>query len=179
MNAGAVVDPPAPVGAEVLDQLLRDHAVPVYRLALSVLGDPVLAEDVVQETMLKAWQGLAGFRGESSLRTWVLRIAHNVAVTYGRKRRDHPSDPTVMVDIVDHRASSDVEREVTGRLGVDALWSALNSLDELSRTVLVLREVEHLSYEEIAEMLSLPLPTVKTRLFRARRQLGTQLGGAS
>lgn len=182
-TATAVATPPvssAPavtVGPEVLERLLSDHGAAVYRLALSVLGDPTLAEDVVQETMLRAWQGLAGFRGEASLRTWVLRIAHNVAVTYGRKRRDRVADPTTMADIADPRASSNVEREVAGRISVSELWTAISELDELSRTVLVLREVEHLSYEEIADMVGVALPTVKTRLFRARRLLGQRLGG--
>ncbi len=168
-----------PAAAEAIDALVRVHAPAIYRVAMGVLGDPALAEDVVQETVLRAWQALGSFRGEASLRTWVLRIAHNVAVSAARRRRDWPSEPDDLVGFVDDRASADVERHVDNRLAIAELWKVLATLDEASRTVLVLREIEHLSYEEIAELLGVALPTVKTRLFRARRLLAARLGPMS
>lgn len=167
---------PQPNAARTLDELFRDHGPSIYRVAMGVLADPALAEDVVQESILRAWQSWSTFRGEASRRTWVLRIAHNVAVDVARRRRDRPSDGGVFATQVDDRPGADVERHVDNRLAVADLWEALAAIDEPSRTVLVLRELEHLSYDEIAELLGVALPTVKTRLFRARRLLATRLG---
>lgn len=169
-------EPPDPSDpAALLARLLADFGPSIYRVAFSILRDRSLAEDVVQETVLKAWQHLGEFRGESALRTWVLRIAHNTAVSVRRRRREDPEAPERMPE---RSVTSDVAKEVEDRLSVASLWEAIHRLDELSRSIVVLREVEHLSYEEIADLLALPLPTVKTRLFRARRQLAQALGGA-
>ncbi|NNC79022.1 MAG: RNA polymerase sigma factor [Acidimicrobiales bacterium] len=157
---------------EQLESLVRDHLDAVYRVAFSVVRDSALAEDVSQDAILKAWNALPTFRGESSLRSWVLRITHNTAISTLRKRREEIRDPDMLPETV---SSSSTERDVVGSMSIDAFEQALNQLDELSRSIVVLREVEGMTYEEVAETLEVPLPTVKTRLLRARRVLAAAL----
>ncbi len=159
---------------EELHHLVVEHGDAIYRLALSVVRDASLAEDVAQETLVKAWLALPTFRGDSSLRGWVLRIAHNTAISTLRTRRavvidphDLPEQQTVPDKSVESRVQSDV---VMGEF-----VEALETLDDLSRSIVVLREVEGLSYDEISDVLNVPMPTVKTRLLRARRRLGVAL----
>lgn len=177
--------PAAPVGApstssaltadQVLDELIHVHLPTMYRLAKSIVRDGALAEDVVQESLVKAWQAAASFRGDASVRSWALRITHNTAISVLRKRRDESRDPALLPE--PENGAPSLDRTVHGRMMVEELWTALEQLDPLSRTITVLREVEGMTYEEIAESLDLPLPTVKTRLFRARRHLANTLEG--
>jgi RNA polymerase sigma-70 factor (ECF subfamily) len=159
-----------------MSRLMEDHSDAVFRLALSIVRDRALAEDVTQETMVKAWLALPTFRGESSLRSWVMRIGHNTAISMLRSRRALVSDPAEMPEPPTTPAAS-VERRVEGAAALDDFTEALDLLDDLSRSIVVLREIEGLSYEDIARILDVPLPTVKTRLLRARRRLGVALEG--
>lgn len=159
---------------EDLHNLVVEHGDAIYRLALSVVRDKSLAEDIAQETLVKAWLALPSFRAESSLRSWVLRIAHNTAISTLRQRRAVVIDPH---DLPEEQTKP--ERSIEARVQSDAVMSdfveALDTLDELSRSIVVLRELEGMAYDEIAEVLGVPLPTVKTRLLRARRRLGSAL----
>ncbi len=163
---------PRAVDRSALDRQLGDlidgHSDAVFRLAVGILHDRQLAEDVVQETMMRAWTSMAGFRGDSSERTWVLRIAHNTAIDALRRRRDQATAPHDLPESTDR---SDPADRATGRDRLAAVGRALAGLDETSRAVVVLREVEGMSYQEIADALDVPVPTVKTRLLRARRAL--------
>lgn len=160
---------PRPTATEQQFQaLIDDHADVIYRVALSVVRDRHLAEDVVQETIMKAWQGLATWRGDGSLRGWVLSIAHNTAVSHLRRIRDTTVEPD---RIPDRTSAIDVERETDARADLDRLRVALEELDDLSRSIVVMRDLDGLPYQQIAEALDVPLATVKTRLLRARREL--------
>ena len=159
--------------AEELRVLVAEHSEAIYRVARSIVKDAALAEDVTQDTLIKAWQALPTFRGDSSLKSWVLRIAHNTAISTLRRRRDVLHDPTEMPERV---TVDTVEQRVQHRAVVSDFEQALDELDELSRSIVVMRELEHMSYDDIAESLGVPLPTVKTRLLRARRTLATALG---
>jgi RNA polymerase sigma-70 factor, ECF subfamily len=175
-DSGVLVDDrphEAPPTGVDLEDALAELGPSIYRVALSVVRDPSLAEDAAQETMIRVWTNIARFRGDSSLRVWVLRIAHNVSISMLRKRRDQVTDPHDMS--VEAPPSKGPDRTAEGRAMMNELWRSLDDLDPLSRAVVVLREVELMSYEDIAEALDIPLPTVKTRLFRARRQLATKL----
>lgn len=165
---------------EQLAALTRRHADAVYRVALSVTRDADLAEDVAQDALLKAWQALPTYRGDAPLKNWLLRITHNTAISALRRRRDVHLDP---VDLPEDAPSAHlapattVEDRVEDRASYEAFETALEQLDELSRSIVVLREVEGMSYDEISAVLEIPLPTVKTRLLRARRLLSIALEG--
>ncbi|MEM7323170.1 MAG: RNA polymerase sigma factor [Actinomycetota bacterium] len=159
---------------EELHTLVVEHGDAIYRLALSVVRDPSLAEDIAQETLVKAWLALPTFRAESSMRSWVLRIAHNTAISTIRRRRAVVMDPNEFPDeptLPDRSVESRVQSEVVMAEFIDAL----DLLDDLSRSIVVLRELEGMAYDEIADVLNVPMPTVKTRLLRARRKLGSAL----
>ena len=157
-----------------LAALIDDHSAAVYRLARSIVRDAPLADDVTQETFIKAWRHLDEFRGDGSMRGWILRIAHREAITLLRRTRDAATDPALLREA---RDPVDVSAVVEGRAALEGFQAALGSLDELSRSILVLREIEGLSYEEIADMIGVPVPTVKTRLLRARRRMAHELEG--
>jgi RNA polymerase sigma-70 factor (ECF subfamily) len=144
------------------------HAPAVYRVARSIVRDPGLAEDVVQETMIRAWRSRDQLRDPGRERVWILRIAHNTAVSSLRRIRDHATDPALIPDRPVHL---DPGEQIAARDDLARMAEILGGLDELSRSILVLRDLETLSYEEIADTLEVPLSTVKTRLLRARREL--------
>lgn len=158
---------------EDLRLLVTEHSEAIYRVALSIVRDSALAEDVTQDTLIKAWQALPSFRGDSSLKSWVLRIAHNTAISTLRRRRDVLHDP---VELPEQTTGETVEQRVQHRAALADFEAALDRLDDLSRSIVVMRELEHMSYDDIAEALDIPLPTVKTRLLRARRTLASALG---
>ena len=159
---------------EELHKLVTEHGDAVYRLALSIVRDSALAEDIAQDTLVKAWLALPTLRSETSLRSWVLRIAHNTAISTIRTRKAVVVDPHEMPEESTSPEGS-VENRVQSGEVVNEFVAALDTLDDLSRSIVVLRELEGLSYDEIAELLDIPLPTVKTRLLRSRRKLGAAL----
>ena len=166
-----VVSEPDP---QQLHDLVVEHGDAVFRVAMSVVRDTALAEDVSQEALMKAWLALPTFRGDSALRSWLLRITHNHAISTLRTRRAVVTDPDEMPERIEH-VNRSVETQVESRFVREEFEAALGELDELSRTIVVLREVEGMAYDEIARTLNLALPTVKTRLLRARRRLGLSL----
>jgi RNA polymerase sigma-70 factor, ECF subfamily len=144
------------------------HADSVYHVALSIVHDRALADDVVQETMVKAWRQSPVAPGEEIPRNWLLKVARNTAISVLRSRREDLHGPDTMPE---GAGPTSITRTVEGRVQLDELWEAMVHLDECARTLIVLKEVDGLSYEEIATTLDLPVPTVKTRLFRARKAL--------
>jgi len=165
-------------------RLVTDYQRMVYQLALHLLRDPQEALDLSQEVFLRVFRTLGQFRGQSSLRTWIYRIVINQASNRQRWwRRRHRAqqvtldDPSMMHgELADSRSFAMPDRvlqqnEVAGRV-----WSALAGLPFDQRTVIVLREIEGLSYDEIAESLGVAVGTVKSRLARAREGLREALG---
>ncbi len=173
-DLGSKATTKAGVDPDDLHALVVEHGDAVFRLAYSIVRDRALAEDVAQDTMLKAWLALPSFRGDSSLRGWIMRIAHNTAISTLRSRRALVTDPADLPE-----ATESIDRLPDARVQNAAVMeqfeSALDLLDELSRSVVVLREIEGLRYDEISRLLDIPLPTVKTRLLRARRKLAAAL----
>ena len=139
----------------------------MFRVAVAVVRDSALAEDVVQEATIKAWLKLESFRGDGSFRGWLLRITHNTAVSMLRSAREEAWDPQWMPS----GTVPSAERRVVAGIELDAAIQALARLDPLSRTIIALREGEGLTYHEIAEVLGVTIGQVKIRLFRARRTL--------
>lgn len=175
-DAGGNDETPAAAFSTDIDmaELVAEHSDAVYRVALSVTRDPTLAEDVAQDALIKAWNNLGQYRGEAPLKNWILRITHNTAISALRRRREETRDP---VDLPEQASHWSIESQVQNSLALDRFALALDDLDEVSRSIVVLREVEGLSYDEICQTLDLTLPTVKTRLLRARRQLAIALEG--
>jgi RNA polymerase sigma-70 factor (ECF subfamily) len=169
------------------ETLAARHEQRVYALAFRILRNPHDAEDVTQQAFLSAIEHLAGFRQESSFRTWLLRIATYAALKVIRKRKgldvvslDEATDPSPERESVPHpeyiadwRESPEqlVHRHETRRL----IDEALAEVDEKHRLVFVLRDLEGLSVRETAEALGLTEVNVKVRLLRARLQLRERL----
>ena len=149
--------------------LVDAHAQYLYGVAHALTRNNADAEDLVQETLLGAIRGT--FRGESSVRTWLVRILVNRAAMLRRTRKRKPAQ----------ELSGDVAGSATPQAaGVDAkldLTAMLAELSEDHREVLILRELEGLSYEEIAEVLGVPRGTVESRLHRARQELRRKFHG--
>lgn len=152
----------------------------VYRVARGILGDDAEAEDVTQDTYMKAFQNLSQFRGDSSLATWLTRIAINEAL--GRKRKQQPLVELDHLDSIDEQGkarvlifpgsgNSNPEAEAARAEIRRLLETALDELPEAFRVVFVMRDIEQMSTDETAEQLQLVPETVKTRLHRARRLL--------
>jgi RNA polymerase sigma-70 factor (ECF subfamily) len=156
--------------ADVLPQLDS-----LYRLALRLTTDPSRAEDLVQDTVLKAFRSWQSFQPGTSIRSWLFTILRNTFINdYRRRQREPiPMDLDAAESLATFRAAEDEDPEGTYfNQIVDAkVLEAIDALPEDFREVLVLSDVENMSYAEIARMLSLPVGTVKSRLFRARRLL--------
>ena len=117
----------------------------------------------------KAWRNAPVGPDEEIPKAWLLKVARNTAISLLRTRREDLHGPDTLPDT--GSAADETTRTIEGRAELDELWEVMRHLDEDARTLIVLKEVDDLSYEEIAATLDLPLPTVKTRLFRARKAL--------
>jgi len=165
------------------NELVNRYSRKIYRLAKHITQNDEDAEDVLQETFLKAFEHLSSFQGQSKFYTWIVRIAVNESLMKLRKRK---SDRTVPLDEPLDMGEDTVVREI-------AVWEdnpeqkysreelagildeAVQSLKPAFRTVFVLRDIEELSTEETAEALGISVPAVKSRLLRARLQLREKL----
>ncbi|MFK5646993.1 sigma-70 family RNA polymerase sigma factor [Ornithinimicrobium sp. LYQ121] len=151
----------------------------LLRYARSLTTDPARAEDLVQETMVRALERAAGFRGESSLSTWLHRILHNVAVDSMRRDREVPAQD-VVADEVERRWQHDSytvdATEVAARAETRAdLLEALTHLPFAYRTAVVLHDAEGMTMREVAQVQGVSLPAAKQRLRRGRMMLVTEL----
>ena len=166
--------------AESFTTLINQYDRHIYRLALNITGNQEDAEDVLQDSFLKAYSNLGRFQGDSRFYTWLVRIAVNEALMKLRKRRgaswvslDEPAEtddrslmPREIEDWAENPEQSYAKTELQ-----DILSQAIEKLEPQFRTVFVLRDVEEFSTEETAKMLSLSVPAVKSRLLRARLKL--------
>ena len=144
----------------------------IYRTCLTMLGGREDAEDCLQETMLRAYRAYPSFDGRSQLSTWFYRIAVNVCIDFIRKRRPAVSLDAMRdegFDVGDGKQNTYLSLEARERKRL--LSEALKRLPEDARALIVLRDVQGLSYEEAAQALEVPLGTLKSRLSRAREKL--------
>lgn len=155
---------------EAFGELVRRHQDFVYGAALRVTRDPALAQDVAQEAFVRAHRGLAEFQGRAQFRSWLYRIATNLALNAVQRRREYPTE--TMPEAV---TASSPERQIELHALREALEVAIAALPEDLRVPLVMREFGGLSYAEIAEETGLVLNTVRTRILRARRALRSSL----
>lgn len=160
-------------------RLVEAAYTPIYRLGLRMLGDPQDAEDVLQDTFLKAMRALPRFEGRSSLATWLYRIAVNESLMLIRKRRggtismdegeDEDGDSAEAMQIVDWCCLP--EAELVSGEARKFLDNAIQALPERLRVVFILRDTEGLSVRETAQALNITEMNVKTRLLRARLKM--------
>ncbi len=150
------------------EHLVDRHRPVVIRVAARIVG-PDEAEDVSQDAFLRAFHRLDQFRGDAPFRSWLLRITHNAALDHLGRRRAEPVDPETLDAGEPSTARPPAERlEVRER--IERLERKLRGLAPQHRVVLVLRDAEGLTYEEIADITDTPLGSVKGRLNRARRE---------
>jgi RNA polymerase sigma-70 factor, ECF subfamily len=159
-------------------QLVQQQQRRVFNLVFRMLQQYEEANEVTQETFLAAWQGLPSFRGEARFSTWLYRIAYNCALKQLEQRK---RDQALQVVVRAEQAAANREQgeRVDAELEIHARQSAvheqLSTLPAKYRAVLVLRHLQEMTYEEMAEILALPIGTIKTHLFRARNLLKTRL----
>ena len=157
------------------DDLVRIFERPVYALCFRLLGDAEEARDAAQETFLKVYRGLGGFRAESGLKTWIYRIAINQARSTERWwRRRHRGNTTSLEATLGSTLPGkglSPEAQAIANQRERRIMSALGEIKQEYRVALVLREIEELSYEEIAETLQISIGTVKSRIARGRDEL--------
>ncbi len=168
------------------ESLITTFQQPVYNLISRLMNDPADANDVVQEVFLKVFRKIGAFRGDSSLKTWIYRIAVNEAYNYqrwfGRHRRqevglDAEEDGNLCYS---HKLSDPGRSPFESAADQEEcamLEEALSRLNPSYRTAVVLRDIEEMSYEEIAEVLQVALGTVKSRILRGREALREDLLG--
>ena len=157
---------------EAFGELVRRHQDFVYGAVLRVVKNPTLAEDISQDCFLRAYRALPEFRGESQVRSWLYRIATNLALNAVTRRREYPTE--TMPEPATGVGSGPEQHAVKQELAA-ALDEAIKQLPDDLQRPLVLREMRHMSYEDIAGELDLPLNTVRTRIFRARRALQSHM----
>ncbi len=161
------------------DWLITHYHAPVYNLILSMLGDTSDAADGSQEVFLKAFRGIRKFRQGSSLKTWLYRIAIREALNHKRWFKRH-LQKNVSIDAEPEEGHASIEIEDLGATPFEQLASreiqiavqnALQEVPDVFRTAVILRDLEGLSYEEVAEVLECSVGTVKSRILRGRRAL--------
>lgn len=168
------------------EELLAQYQQPVYNLVFRLLNDPSETADVLQEVFLKVFRSVHNFRGQSSLKTWIYRIAVNEA--YNQRRwftRHRKQEVGLEAEEEGSRCYRDTLSD-PGRTPFDLaagsethalIEQALSELNPTFRTAVVLRDIEDLSYDEIAEVLNISLGTVKSRILRGREALRKILAG--
>jgi RNA polymerase sigma-70 factor (ECF subfamily) len=161
---------------EALFERYRDKT---FTIALSILGDPSEAADVVQETFLRAYRNLARFREDGAIKSYLYRTARNAAIDTLRRRKtdstslEHPDGGERSLLDPNDRPDQRLQKKTN----LIELHKALNSLSEEHRVVIVMHHLEELSVDQIAEELKIPVGTVKSRLGRARETLRRKLLG--
>lgn len=168
---------------EAFDELVRLYERRIFNFALRLSGNHHDAEDITVETFIRVFNAIANFRGDATFSTWLFRIAHNVFLDMRKKERAHPH--TSLQDVLE-LDESEVTRQVEDpsplpeRMAEDAelsqiLRRAIDELPDYQKTMVLLYHTQNKSYEEIAEIMHLPIGTVKSRLNRARIALKSKL----
>ena len=154
-------------------ELVRMHARGVFNVVYRMCGDELIAEDAAQETFIRAWQNLSSYRPQTPLRNWLYRIAFNAGLDMLRKEKRIL--PNAIEDLNLSDGQPGLESLVSQQERTQLVQKAILSLPDASRAVLVLREYEEMSYQEISSTLDIPVGTVMSRLNYARKLLKDKL----
>lgn len=162
---------------EAFEALVIEHQNKVYSLALRMVGNEEDARDMAQEAFIRAFNSLTGFRGDSKFSVWLYRLTSNICIDFIRSRAkkrtvsmtwtDEDGDDAGELEVPDERFSPEAQLERT--LTRESVRRGLDSLSPQYREILLLREINGLSYDEIGEALGIEPGTVKSRIFRARK----------
>jgi RNA polymerase sigma-70 factor, ECF subfamily len=158
--------------AEEFERIVRGYQDRIFRLACAMLGDRAAAEEAAQESLIRIWKGLPRFRGDSSLSTWIYAITRNTCLSALARvgpRTESLEEPS---------CRREAERFLTAGLHTAPLPDVAALLDALParyREVVALSYMQEKSYDEVASMLGIPVGTVKTYLFRARKSMAEEL----
>lgn len=159
--------------AEQFEAIAAEYERPIYLLCLRMMGNHEDAQDCAQEALLRAFRAFEHFRQQASPKTWLYRIAYNACIDELRRRRGVVSLDTLReggFDVPDDKAPSAYEK-LEQRERYALLQTAVEQLPEEQRAVLILRDFQQLSYDEIADTLKQPVGTIKSRLNRAREKV--------
>jgi RNA polymerase sigma-70 factor (ECF subfamily) len=157
--------------APAFDLIVKNFSGKVMRLAYSILGNRALAEDLTQDVFVRIWRALPAYRGLSSVSTWIYSITRNTCLTALKRDRAKNAISAISLDEPLIRAEAESEAFLPRGSSVIDLQSLLSKVPEKHRQVLMLFYMEEKSYEEVARQLDLPIGTVKTYLYRARKTL--------
>lgn len=152
-------------------KLVNTHQLFLYNLALRAVSNPHEAQDITQETFIRAWKGLKNFRGDSGFRTWLYRIMMNLCYDRYPRLQQDKNNLSIEDDEIDVPVESVLEQISDQSELYEFVQEQLRTLPEVQRLVLSLRYQQDLSYQEIAEVMDMPIGTVKTTIFRAKAQL--------
>lgn len=161
---------------QIINELLKDYKDMIFNLLYRMTYNREDAMELTQETFLKAFTALPKFRYESSMKTWIYKIAFNLALNYKRKWKLFHKKESVQEIALQDKDCGPEEHASDAQLS-EHIQHAINQLPRDQKAMILLREIEELSYEEIAQVLNLPLGTVKSRLARARCDLKKSLEG--
>lgn len=166
---------------EAFKNIVETNKQRMFTVAKSVVNNAATAEDVVQESFIKAYRALPNFRGESRLSTWLHRITYLTAIDFSRQLSRHlklADNPDPNEDVADMNPASKSETEIESRQLQDSINKALLALSDFEQTVFTLRHMQNFKLKEIAIVLDRSEGTIKNILFRAIRKLRDQLGEA-
>lgn len=169
------------------EQLVEKYQDRIYNYVVRMVQDPAEAQDVAQETFVRAYQALPEFRGASSFQTWLYRIASNLSIDAARSRKrrgwntvsinepiDSDDDSELGRDLPDENTRTPAQELESSEMR-EQVWEAIAELSDKLRPVIILYDLQGSSYQEVADILGCPLGTVKSRLFNARNQLRDKL----
>jgi RNA polymerase sigma-70 factor (ECF subfamily) len=172
---------------DAFNQLVLMYQSLAYSHAYALIGDPATAEDVTQDSFIRAFQNISSFRG-GSFRAWLLRIVTNTFYDFIRRTKRHPTEPLLPEDEYGEEMESpawladpgpSTEATVEDKEFSDGIYQILDELPDVYRSVITLVDLYELDYSEAAKILKVPMGTVKSRVARARLQIKERLQGNS
>lgn len=163
--------------SEAFEEIVKQHERKIYNLAYRYTGSSEDALDICQETFIKIYRSIKNFKGESSFSTWIYRVASNVCIDYIRKDKKtiSLSDDDNYISETLESPNGDPEKELSRKELSSEISKSLLQINEDQREIIVLRDIEGYSYEEIAQLLDISEGTVKSRIARGRKKLQTIL----